>query len=146
MAPHYLKLSYLPDDEYTCGFTGEVKEHSFAGTGEGWFSTAQVEEFVDALERFSKTLSGSAELAGGFWKDGQLEQVNLAMHFHVVSPNGLIGALVELAKKPHDGDWKVSTNRVKVALRANPQQLDRFINELKAMLQRKGGEAVLEAN
>ncbi len=141
---NYLKVRFLPEDNYSCGLAGSVRVGDFTGAGEAWFGNAQVEEFLVALEQFSKMLAGTASLAGGFWKDEQLEQTNLSMRFYLVSAGGVIGAKIELGVNPQDGQRKDSISTVQVELQTNPQQLDRFLNEMKIMMKRKDGEAFLE--
>jgi len=146
MPAAFLALRFIADDDGTGKLVARVSVRGFAGEGGAYFGVDDIERFAAALGEFPIGTDPRPSLAGGFWKkdmSGELDQEHLALVAYPVDSRGHIGVQVRIA----DEVWAhrpEECRRLQVEVLTSYESLQKFGNQLLALVRENVEEAVLE--
>lgn len=140
----FLRLKFYDDSDGTGKLLADIETNGFAGRGGAWFGIAQVEDFADLIASFPLPADAKCSLAGGFWKDGKLDQEHLAIDVYPVDRRGHIGVQVRIATELWKESRRESQMKVTAEVITSYQPLLEFSKNLKSLVQGSTKEALLE--
>lgn len=138
-----LTLSFDTDD----GLDGELKaiveSKDFKGKSAAWFSIHQLKAFSELLGSYPIVPGKEPILAGGFWKDDELDQPHVSIRIEAAGSQGKLLVKVALAT-PVWGSEPSDHHSVQAHFLVNYADLGVFQCDFSLLLDGKASEARLE--
>ena len=139
-----LSLRFEDDDDGTGKLLAQAASDGFSGEGGAWFSTRGLQEFADAISTFPIADENRPSIAGGFWKNGGLEQVLLSLKVYPIDRRGHVGVHVTIATERWRDERPESQQKVELEIVTGYEPLAKFSRDLKALVEGRINEAILE--
>ncbi|WNG62277.1 hypothetical protein F0U59_51950 [Archangium gephyra] len=146
MAGDGLRLWFEKDDDGTGELHANVRSQGFSGQGSAWFGEERLERFASALAAFPLTEEARTGIAGGYWKDGRVEQVHVAISAYQIDQAGHIGVRVRVATTVGPFDRPLSQHMTEAELQTTYHELELFSRQLREHLAGEREDAVLRAD
>ena len=144
MACSYLQLRFDDDGDGTGKLLARAEANGFGGESGAYFDKAGLEDFAAKLGTFS--VPDHTSIAGGFYsqeRQGELEEVHVAIDCYPVDVQGHLGIRVRLSTERWESKRPASQHSVAVEILTTYEALRRFSNTLAAHLRGDVEEAVL---
>jgi hypothetical protein len=145
----YLRVTVDADSDGTGKLIAEVASSGYAGRGGAYFDLQRLAEFAQELRAWPLSQSNPPYIEGGFWSQDKrdvLEQLHLSIRAYPIGSKGQVGIRVRLADPPLWPDDRLeSQNVADIEIMTSYEELQRFANDLKLVIESKLDEAVLKS-
>ena len=143
-----IRLHFRVVDQRHGELTAFVRCDEFSGRGAAWFFTNQIREFLTAISAFPIPIHNGPKLEGGFHDESgeTLQQCHLSVRLSPHDRLGLVRVTASVATQADRNAEKDLQQSLTGRFLVNYGDIDRFGDELAAMLERGSGEATLQGS
>jgi len=143
----YLLLRFADDGDGTGKLFARAEANGFAGEGEAYFGTEELEKFSIAIGRFPLPNHEDCSISGGFGKLGTSEvQEHLGIRVYAIDARGHIGLQIRMATEVWPQTRPESQKMAKIEILTSYEPLRRFSEDLAALVHEKTKEALIEGD
>jgi len=142
---NYLSLQFANDGDGTGKLSARAEAPGFAGVGEAYFNTENIESFARSIAQYP--LEGTFEISGGLGERGSGEfQEHLAVRVYAIDRRGHVAVQVRMATSMWSDVKPPLQMTAKVEVLTSHEPLRKFSADLISLLRGTRTEAVLEGD
>jgi hypothetical protein len=142
----HLTLRLTQDDDGTGELFADFSANGFAGKGSAWFGLRALAAFAKELSQYPLPRSEPVTLAGGYWSSDEPKSLEQE-HFHIsvfpIGGVGVVGAHLRASTDFGPDERMESRHYAGVELKTDYNELEKFSNDLRALLRGDRNEATL---
>jgi hypothetical protein len=142
-----LLLRFYDGDDGTGNLSFQANSNGFAGEGDAWVSTGELQDFADAIAKFPLSEQEPPKLSCGYYKSdgsGELVEEHFMLRVYPIDQVGHLGIQVSITSELMMNDRPESQHTVTLEITTDSETLLQFSKDLKALLAGRVEEVVLD--